>query len=148
MIQTLYYKCNAAISFQCKLYCHVDPTKHFMVHKLLQAMKRSNKHTDTRLPITIDILNSIIPKLQTVCSKFHALHRVGEIEQSKGNTIQKLIQYGDVSLQENKVILNIQYSKKTDQLGLGTTLAIPASLNTSCTYSAIQDFLQVKAKTL
>lgn len=52
----------AAISFQCKLYCHVNPTKHFMVHKLLQGIKRSNKHTDTSLPITIDIRNSIIPK--------------------------------------------------------------------------------------
>lgn len=71
--------------------------------------------------------------------------RVGEIALSKGNTIQKLIKYGDVSLQE-KVILNIQYSK-TDQLGLGTTLYIPASVNTACPYSAIQDFLQVRAKT-
>lgn len=83
----------AAISFQCKLYCHVDPTKHFMVHKLLQDMKRSNKNTATRLPITIDILNSVIPKLQLVCSHlyeekyfraafsiaFHALLWVGEI---------------------------------------------------------------------
>lgn len=66
--------------------------------------------------------------------------RVGEIALSKGNTIQKLIQYMDVSLQEHKVILNIQYST-TDQLGLGTTLAFPASLNTSWLYSAIQDFL-------
>lgn len=60
----------------------------------------------------------------------HCMLRVGEIALSKGNIIQKLIQYWDVSLQEYKVILNIQYFT-TDQLGVGTTLAIPASLNTS-----------------
>lgn len=47
---------------------------------------------------------------------FHALLSVGEITLQKGNTNQKLIEYVDVSLQENKVILNIRYSK-TDQLG-------------------------------
>lgn len=150
----------AGISFHCKLHCGIDPTKQFMVQKLLQGMKRTNKHHDTRLPITIEILNAIMHKLHLVCSNgfeeklfksafslaFYALLRVGEMAISKGNTIDKLIQIGDVKLQNKCIHLHIRHSK-TDQLGLGTTLAIPACRSPSCPYSAMQDYLHVRPNT-
>ena len=42
-----------------------------MVQKLLQGMKHTNKHHDThdtRLPETIETLNSIVLQLHLVCS--------------------------------------------------------------------------------
>ena len=42
----------SAISFYCKLHCNTDPTKQFIVQKLLQGMKRDNSRSDARLPIT------------------------------------------------------------------------------------------------
>ena len=60
-----------AISYFCKLYHNSDPTKTFIVHKLLQGMKRSNPSTDTRPPITLDILNILLPKLQIICKNMY-----------------------------------------------------------------------------
>ena len=93
----------SAISYYCKLYHNSDPTKTFIVHKLLQGMKISNPSTDSRLPITLDILNILLPKLQIICRSmykavlfkaafplaFSALLRIGEFALSKGNSPQE-----------------------------------------------------------
>lgn len=88
---------------------------------------------DPRLPITLELLNTIIPTLQTVCNTIfeakllivaftlalQALLRIGEITLSKGNTAASIIQFFDISLQQAEIQLTIRHSK-TDQLGVGT----------------------------
>ena len=75
-------------------------------------MKRSNPSTDSRLPITLDILNILLPKLQIICKTmyeaalfkaaftlaFSALLRIGEFALSKGNSQQRVIHVGDTIL--------------------------------------------------
>ena len=147
----------SAISHFCKLYYKSDPTKTFIIHKLLQGMKRSNPRTDSRLPITLDILNTILPKVQIVCNSryeallfkaaftlaFHALLRVGEFAMSKGNTSDKILQTEDVSLIGDQITICIRHSK-TDQLGWGTSVVIPASAGLACPVAAMRNFLQVR----
>ena len=73
-------------------------------------MKRSNPSTDSRLPITLDILNILLPKLQIICKTmyeaalfkaftlaFSALLRIGEFALSKGNSPQRVIHVGDTT---------------------------------------------------
>nr|XP_034336141.1 uncharacterized protein LOC117692458 [Crassostrea gigas] len=130
----------AAMSFKCKSHTLYDPTKNFVTQKLLQGMRRSTNTADTRLPITLDILQTIIPNLQFVCYSnyetslykaafslaFHALLRIGEIALSKGNSHETIIQCQDVSLLTNKLMVSIKRSK-TDQCGRGVTLSVNAS---------------------
>ena len=86
------------------MYHNSDPTKTFIVHKLLQGMKRSNPSTDSRLPITLDILNILLPKLQIICKSMHegalfkaaftlafSTLRIGEFALSKGNLPHRII---------------------------------------------------------
>lgn len=147
----------AAISFKCKSHTLYDPTKNFVTQKLLQGMRRSTNTADTRLPITLDILQTIIPNLQFVCSSnyetslykaafslaFHALLRIGEIALSKGNSHETILQCQDVSPLTNKLVVSIKRSK-TDQCGRGVTLSVNASHGVTCPVKAMLEFLQVR----
>lgn len=101
-IKTVYCKCifiSNYLSVPAVLSCW--PQKAFDGTKIT-TFYRANIHSDTCLSITIDILNSIIPKLDIICSTFneeilfkaalllafHALFRVGKITLLKGNTIK------------------------------------------------------------
>ncbi|XP_055997642.1 uncharacterized protein LOC125646786 isoform X2 [Ostrea edulis] len=148
----------SAISFYCKLHWNADPTKHFIVQKLLQGMKRTNSISDARLPITLGILELIINKLQVVCSStnetllfkasfslaFNALLRIGEFALSKGNSVDRVLHTGDISLHTNYLTIHIRYSK-TDQLGRGTTLTVHKMTGTTCPIQAMHDYIEVRA---
>lgn len=147
----------AAISFYSKAIYNVDPTNHFIIRKLLQGMQRTTLHKDTRLPITLQLLNKIIPTLQTVCNTiyetklftatftlaFHALLRIGEFTVSKGNTPATIIQFHDITMQQTNIQLTICHSK-TDQLGVGATLQIPASNGVACPFAAMHAYLHMR----
>jgi hypothetical protein len=147
----------SAISFYCKLHWNSDPTKHFIVQKLLQGLRRANLTSDARLPITLDILKLVIAQLPIVCNTtyetllfkaafslaFYALLRVGEFALSKGNSVSRVLQIGDISLGSNHLIVRIRYSK-TDQLGIGTNLTVYEMVGTTCPVQAIRNYLGVR----
>jgi hypothetical protein len=47
----------SAISFSCKINGRADPTRSFVVQKMLTGMKRLNKRSDARRPINLSLLN-------------------------------------------------------------------------------------------
>jgi hypothetical protein len=51
-----------------------DRTQSFILKKMLQGMQRLDKKKDSRKPITIDILQKIIPILRMVCSSNYETH--------------------------------------------------------------------------
>lgn len=120
-------------------------------------MQRTTLHKDTRLPITLQLLNKIIPTLQTVCNTiyetklftaaftlaFHALLRIGEFTVSKGNTPATIIQFHDITMQQTNIQLTICHSK-TDQLGVGANLQIPASNGVACPFAAMHAYLHMR----
>ena len=58
----------SAISFLHNMYCWVDPTQHFLIRKMIEGCRRSKGGKDSRKPITLTILNRIIPNLGRVCT--------------------------------------------------------------------------------
>jgi integrase len=120
-------------------------------------MKRSSSASDARLPITLDILKSVLSNLHMVCSSiyetflfkaafslaFYAMLRIGEFAVSKGNSVDRILQIGDIPLQTNHLTIRIRYSK-TDQFGIGTTLSVQKSVGVICPLQTLHDYLQVR----
>ena len=114
-------------------------------------MKRSNPNTDSRLPITLDILNILLPKLQKICKTmyeaalfkaaftlaFSALLRIGEFALPKGNSPQRVIHVGDTTFSSDGELIKlcIRHSK-TDQQWYRTSVAFHAA----CPVAALRNF--------
>ena len=124
----------SSISYVHQLHDFPDPSKSFLVRKLLQGVKKSNKSIDTRLPITLPMLQKLVmvaplafrSHFQCKCFiamcvlAFHALLRVGEITQSKHN-----LQFDDIKLTQERVVVNFK-SFKHDK-GFGVSQVIQAT---------------------
>lgn len=151
--------CNyiSAISFKCKTQFFVDPTKAYIVSKLLEGFRRTQPTSDQRRPITTEILNKIIPSLQTICNSkyeaclfaaacslaFYALLRVGEFSLTKGNTTASLLAITDINISQNMLEITVR-SSKTDQYAKGCTRTILATQGVSCPVKRIQEFLEIR----
>jgi hypothetical protein len=131
-----------AISFNSKIYGTLDPTKSFVILKLMKGKKCTNTRKDPWLPITIDILENNLDKLHVVCYNTYeiylfraaftlAFHGLLRVTLSKVNESSKFIQTRDISVQCNETVLIIKYSK-TNQLGRSTQLLIQATTGLSC----------------
>ncbi len=89
----------SALSFFYKLHSLPDPTTHFLVTRSLCSFKKASPSYDSRLPITLQILHSMITKLQILSptsyhfalyksmllTSFYAFLRPGEMTSSDNN---------------------------------------------------------------
>lgn len=57
-----------SISFQCKLINVDDTTKRFVISKMMEGTRRLKYSRDTRLPVTLVLLEKILHVLPVVCS--------------------------------------------------------------------------------
>lgn len=57
----------SAIAYKCKILGCTDVTNNFIISKVIEGMKRTNRKSDTRLPITPYILNKIVSTLPAIC---------------------------------------------------------------------------------
>lgn len=136
----------------------VDPTKAFIVQKMLEGIKRSNPGHDQRLPITPVLLKLILSKLPSVCTSvyeskmfsaaytlaFHGFLRVGEVTATRYNA-NRILSVNDVEidLSNQTLRLHIRYSK-TDQLGQGTTIKISSTGDAICPVKHLTEYLQCR----
>ncbi|KAJ8316309.1 hypothetical protein KUTeg_006323 [Tegillarca granosa] len=137
----------------------VQPYKNFLVNKLLEGLRRSDKSKDTRVPITLLILTQLPRALVCICFSsyeaklFHAAFtlaffgflRVGEIALSncKSNS-STVLSISDISIQTSMLKVKIRFSK-TDQFGKTTTLyidSVPSSV--VCPVNAMKAYLSVR----
>ena len=105
----------SAISYVHNLGGFLDPSKSFIVKKLLQGSKKINKSADVRLPITMNILKQLLKasdyifksNFDRLCFKsmcilaFHALLRIGEMTNSKHNLNLENVQVNAFSVMIN-----------------------------------------------
>lgn len=149
----------SAISTRCKLSSVVDTTKHFVITKLLEGMKRSTNKLDTRLPITGGLLSKLLSLLPQTCINgyeaklfraafslaFFGFLRVGELTVTKGVNPDKIIGIHDIMINKSAagtfIKLYLSHSK-TDQAGKGITIMIPSVPALSCPVTNLRAFLQ------
>ena len=149
-----------AIACKCKLLDKTDITQHYIVARLLEGIKKSNKKSDKRLPITPDILKSLLSQLHLVCLNkyetvlfkaaytlaFLGFLRVGEITFTKpecGNTLALSDVYLD--WQEGVLTIHLRHAKN-DQYGNGSTLKIVKTSSEICAVTAMSQYLKCRPK--
>ncbi len=152
----------AGIAFQHNINGWDDPSKHFIVQKLLLGSKKSAGKPDARAPITLPLLLDLIRVLDLVCSSsyesclfkaaflmaFFAFLRVGEFTtKSKKDRGEKVLSIGDVSFPKSDcsvVQLCLRFSK-TDQLGRSSTVVLHQHAGSPlCPVAALRVFLAAR----
>ena len=144
----------AGISYYCKTQDKPDVTNHFLARKVLEGLRRQKRQNDTRLPITLQLLDRIIKILPNICTNtyetslfsaafalaYFALLRVGEVTYTLSNhCISKndiLLNYKDYTIE-----VKVRHSK-TDQLGKGEKVLIPKVLEPVNPFQMIEEFLK------
>lgn len=151
----------SAIAFQCKLKGKADNTKHFILLKVLEGMKRDGNKCRTRLPITIGMLKLMVLKLPSICSNqyetrlfiavftvaFFGFFRVGELTVTKPDYVHRVVSLNDISFDKDlgTLVIKLRYSK-ADQLGKGVEIKLHKSGTVVCPVSNVEQYLNVRSK--
>ena len=149
----------SAIAFQCKIKFKYDTTKHYIISKLLEGIKRSGCAKRSRLPITFDLLTRVISVLKHVCSNsyeavlfaaafslaFFGFFRVGELVVSRHNVVHRALAFDDLSFSSDRssMFVRLRFSK-TDQMGKGTIIKLQKSGGSLCPIIGMAEFLKVR----
>lgn len=139
----------SALSFFHKLTgCH-DCTNNFVIRKILLGAKKLHGTTDTRFPITLEILHKLMDSVSHVSSSsyeihlframfilmFHALLRIGEVTSSPNN-----IKFSQVSLSDNS--LCITFLKFKHNVSSPMSLVIQPNGSNYCPISTMKRYIQ------
>ena len=124
----------SSVSYIHKLNNQPDPTASFLVRKILRGVSKLRPTNDTRIPITIPILQSLIQSLHSVCSPydlvlyssmyvtmFLSFLRLGEVTDSPHN-----IPFSQVLVSPNSVTITLS-TFKHHQGKPPVTISIPQS---------------------
>lgn len=150
----------SGLSFFHKIRNLPDPTSAFIIKKLLEGFRRSDRRQDIRAPITMVILKKICSVLPTFCYSeyecslfkaafllaYHALLRVSEMVFSSHIQANRPLFASDVHLvnEASAIRITIRFSK-TNQSGVPTVLLIPRSHDSaSCCVLAMQHYLHFR----
>ena len=150
----------SGISFFHKINGLADPTNKFIVHKILGGCCRSRTQTDTRAPISLELLTKICQTLSEICFNqyetflfkavftlaYFGLLRVSELVFTGPMHADRPLQYDDVSYALSSKILFVQIRKsKTNQVGKATKLKIyPAEKGAVCYVEPVLNFMKVR----
>lgn len=145
-----------AIGFQCKMKDVKDITRHFIIQKVLEGLKRSMSVRQSRLPITGNILLAILKVLPSVCSNlyesylfsaayclaFAAFLRISELAVSNKRYVSSVLSLADTTFCKGEsVTICIRYSK-TDQYGQGSFLKVLKSSSIICAVANLERYLE------
>lgn len=148
-----------SIGFKCKIQGLSDVSTNFVVQKMLEGMKRLGQRSDTRLPITEDILTQLALKLPGVCTNsyesklfraafslaFWGLFRVGEITATKGRNIDHILAVHDITMNANIGVLRIHLRfSKTDQTGQGVFIDLKRVGSIVCPFDSMKQYLAAR----
>ena len=150
----------SGISFQHKVNDLYDPTKSFVVKKLLEGCKRVRRLNDIRAPITTTVLGTIISILPEICISpyeaqlfraayllaYFGLMRVSELVYTNALHAIRPLFYSDITITSGAkaMLISIRVSK-TNQRGPAITIRIPGLCNNDlCPVKAMQNFLKLR----
>ena len=121
----------SALSFVHKIKMLDDPTKAYVISKLIAGAKVLTPSSDVRLPITRNILIRIIGALDMVTSTdysrllytamltlaFAAFLRIGEIAPKNHFSSRNCLAFRDVVMSEDGVLLSFRHFKSSGSMG-------------------------------
>ena len=126
-----------------------DLTSHFLVHKALAGARKLCPSSDSRLPITLEILSLIMAQTLPVTRSpyysvllkamlslsFYGFLRPGELTHSHNN-----LQLSNVNLSQTEIILHFTSYKHSN--GNTFTLKIPTQAGPTCPVNALTCYLR------
>ena len=141
----------SAISFFHKMLSFHDPTSHFAIKKIMVGTNKLHRSIDTRIPITLEILHSLIDSIPHVTQSlyesclfrsmyilmFNAFLRIGEVTNSQNN-----LQFHDVSVSKSGIV--IKFSKFKHHLGPPILVNILPTGNKYCPVQILSSYLQLR----
>ena len=147
-----------------RLHGHVDPTKDFLVLKLLEGCRRDRQSCDSREPITISTLTRILEALPHVtvshfeCVLFRAsmlcaffgFMRVSEFTADSKNRIQdSVLRMSDVTFRAvgdrcDSVLISFRASKNNQYGRAQVVRLVCANNKLICPVTALQEFVHVR----
>ncbi len=141
----------SALSFFYKLHGLPDPTSHFLVTRALTSVKKTSYTQDSRLPITLTILHSMLDQLHNVsqssyhsalframlCTSFYAFLRPGEITSSDNN-----LQWSNLNLFHDH--FELIFRKFKHYAGEPIHINIFAQLSAHCPLSILMRYIFVR----
>ena len=146
-----------AIGFQCKVKQVQDITRHFIIEKVLEGLKRSLTLRQPRLPITRNILQAILSVLPLVCSNlyesslfsaayclaFSAFLRISELAVKNKKSVSDVLLISDIVLckAEGTLTISVRHSKN-DQYWKGSVLKIHKSGSLICAVTTLVTYLK------
>ena len=102
----------SGLAYVHKIQGLVDPTRHFVIAKVLAGARRVSSSHDVRLPITMPVLKALVHAVPSVCLKvydclmlqcmfslaFHAFLRIGEIAAKSVKERHSVLQLSDIHI--------------------------------------------------
>ena len=150
----------SAISFVHKLCSLQDPTTSFLIKKLLSGAYNMRGTLDSRLPIDISILSSLIinsskanfthymkTMFNAMCTlAFHAFLRIGEFCITTSTKLPHLIQLKDISvITDSYMVITIRHFKHNHQQR-PVSLNITTTKQTACPVWCMQHYLKLRGQ--
>lgn len=141
----------SAIGYQHKMRSLSNPASAFLIKRLLLATRKTEPHSDLRLPITHSVLTCLLLHLPLVAQPgyqlklframfllaYHAFLRVGEMTHSTHN-----LKIDDIDIQKGSVVIRFASFKHSQQ---PVTITIRAT-SENCPVEALAHYIQLRGK--
>lgn len=151
----------SSISYAHKIRNLADPTKLFIINKMLEGLRRKNPHkSDVRAPISLELLIKLIESLRWICNSdyetrmfasafslaYFAMLRVSELSvENNGNEHGHALNFNDVTIIDKNGVTELHIkicSSKTDQKRLSATLILHNHVNSAiCPINLLKSFI-------
>ena len=143
----------SAISYFHKLLDKPDPMNSFIIQKALAGVKKLAPSSDSRLPITLNLLQQLLDNLKNIisndyerkmlkammCLSFFAFLRPGEVTASHNNLL-----FENVVLAGNQITITFVSFKH--HRGKPVTLIIPKQQYSPCPVTLLADYLECRGQ--
>lgn len=152
----------AGLSFFHKLNNWYDPSELFVVKKLLEGCHRSRKRTDSRAPITPQILCAICTVIPQVCYNqyeaylfqaayllaYFGLLRISELVHTNYQHYGRALKLSDLKFDHgNKAVIVTVRQSKTNQSGPPEILRIPCEPDSDlCPVCALSKYVSIRSR--
>lgn len=151
----------SAISYVHKINMWVDPTDNFIIRKLKEGCRRKDGRGDSRLPISLPILQQLVLALPHICQSsfesslfraafclaFFGFLRVGEFTAvSRGEGCDRCLAFSDVKVAQDQTYIElvIRFSK-TDQIGSSSCVNVGVNpIAAICPVKGLIEYLKLR----